>query len=111
MHLLGICFFLRLVCNPASDAKYIAFKILYDPDQFPGQRGAVQAYEWPYSEGLRLDEAMNDLTLMTTGTYGKDLLPQNGAPTRLMSPWKFDFLHLSYCCSNGLASGRKFMAW
>ena len=75
--------------EPTSAAKYVKFQTLYDPDQFPGQRGAFSAYDWPYTEGLRLDEAMNDLTLMVTGLYGEQLLPQNGAPIRLMSPWKY----------------------
>lgn len=75
--------------EPTADAKYVAFKTLYDPDQFPGQRGAFSPYDWPYSEGLRIDEAMNDLTLMVTGLYGQELPAQNGAPLRLMSPWKY----------------------
>ncbi len=75
--------------EPTSAAKYVKFQTLYDPDQFPGQGGAFSPYDWPYTEGLRLDEAMNDLTLMVTGLYGEQLLPQNGAPLRLMSPWKY----------------------
>ena len=55
----------------------------------PGQQSPF--YTWPYSEGLRLDEAMHDLTLMATGLYGKDLLPQNGAPLRVVVPWKYGF--------------------
>jgi methionine sulfoxide reductase catalytic subunit len=62
---------------------------LYDPEQMPGQR--TDWYEWPYVEGLRLDEARNDLTLLATGLYGKDLQPQNGAPIRLVVPWKYGF--------------------
>jgi sulfoxide reductase catalytic subunit YedY len=75
--------------EPTSDAKYVRFETLYDPDRMPGQRAAV--LDWPYVEGLRLDEAMHDLTLMATGLYGKDLLPQNGAPLRLVVPWKYGF--------------------
>ncbi len=75
--------------EPKSEAKYVRFETLYDPDQFPGQK--VSLYEWPYIEGLRIDEAMHDLTLMSTGLYGKDLLPQNGAPIRLVVPWKYGF--------------------
>ena len=75
--------------EPTSDAKYVRFETLYDPDQFPGQKSRY--YEWPYIEGLRLDEAMNDLTLLSTGLYGKDLLPQSGAPIRLVVPWKYGF--------------------
>ena len=76
--------------EPTGDARYVAFQTLMDPDQFPGQR-AGSFYPWPYTEGLRLDEAMHDLTLMVTGLYGKDLLPQNGAPLRLAVPWKYGF--------------------
>jgi len=75
--------------DPTSDAKYVRFETLYDPELMPGQNS--RWYEWPYVEGLRLDEAMNDLTLMATGIYGKDLLPQSGAPIRLVVPWKYGF--------------------
>ncbi len=75
--------------EPTSEAKYVHFVALFDHKQFPGQQSPF--YVWPYSEGLRLDEAMNDLTLMTTGLYGKDLLPQNGAPLRVVVPWKYGF--------------------
>ena len=75
--------------EPKAEAKYVRFETLFDTDQFPGQKNPL--YEWPYVEGLRLDEAMHDLTLMATGIYGKDLLPQNGAPIRLVVPWKYGF--------------------
>ncbi|MFN2126253.1 MAG: protein-methionine-sulfoxide reductase catalytic subunit MsrP [Anaerolineales bacterium] len=75
--------------EPTSNAKYVRFETIYDPDEMPGQRDPW--YQWPYIEGLRLDEAMNDLTLMATGLYGKDLLPQSGAPIRLVVPWKYGF--------------------
>ncbi len=75
--------------EPQSRAKYVRFETLVDPVQFPLQRS--QWFEWPYVEGLRLDEAMNDLTLMSVGLYGKQLLPQNGAPLRLVVPWKYGF--------------------
>lgn len=75
--------------EPTSAAKYVRFETLYDPEQMPGQNSAW--YEWPYVEGLRLDEAMHDLTLMATGIYGQNLLPQNGAPIRLVVPWKYGF--------------------
>lgn len=77
------------VVEPTSDAKYVRFTTLYDPQQMPGQKSSY--FTWPYVEGLRLDEAMHDLTLMATGLYGKDLLPQNGAPLRLVVPWKYGF--------------------
>jgi len=75
--------------EPTSEAKYVRFETLYDPDQMPGQRSPY--YQWPYVEGLRLDEAMHDLTLLATGLYGKPALPQNGAPLRLVVPWKYGF--------------------
>jgi sulfoxide reductase catalytic subunit YedY len=75
--------------EPTSNAKYLRFTTLLDPKRYPGQNGGF--FEWPYVEGLRLDEAMNDLTLMATGLYGKDLPPQNGAPLRLVVPWKYGF--------------------
>jgi sulfoxide reductase catalytic subunit YedY len=75
--------------EPTSAAKYVHFVSILDPKQMPGQNSPF--YTWPYSEGLRLDEAMQDLTLMSTGLYGKDLLPQNGAPLRVVVPWKYGF--------------------
>jgi sulfoxide reductase catalytic subunit YedY len=75
--------------EPASAAKYVRFETLHDPQQMPGQRGI--SFNWPYVEGLRLDEAMHDLTLLATGLYGKPSLPQNGAPIRLVVPWKYGF--------------------
>lgn len=75
--------------EPTRDAKFVAFRSLDDPQQFPGQSNAF--YPWPYTEGLRLDEAMNDLTLMATGLYGASLPPQDGAPLRLVVPWKYGF--------------------
>lgn len=75
--------------EPASGAQYVRFETLYDPRNMPGQNSPF--FRWPYVEGLRLDEAMNDLTLLSTGLYGKELLPQNGAPIRLVVPWKYGF--------------------
>ncbi|MGQ9829392.1 MAG: protein-methionine-sulfoxide reductase catalytic subunit MsrP [Roseiflexus sp.] len=75
--------------EPMADARYVRFETLYDPEQMPGQRD--HWYTWPYVEGLRLDEAMHDLTIMSVGLYGKLLLPQNGAPLRLVVPWKYGF--------------------
>ena len=75
--------------EPLMDAKYVAFTTLMDPKQFPGQSNIF--YPWPYTEGLRLDEAMNDLALMVTGLYGGPLPPQDGAPLRLALPWKYGF--------------------
>ena len=75
--------------EPTSDAKYVKFTTLYDPSQMPEQNSPF--YPWPYVEGLRLDEAMHPLTILATGLYGKDLPPQNGAPLRLVVPWKYGF--------------------
>jgi len=75
--------------KPTSKAKYVEFKTLYDPKQMRGQRTAV--LEWPYVEALRLDEAMHPLAIMAVGLYGKVLPNQNGAPLRLIVPWKYGF--------------------
>jgi sulfoxide reductase catalytic subunit YedY len=75
--------------EPTAEAQYVRFETLYDPEQMPGQKSA--SFAWPYVEGLRLDEARHDLTLLATGLYGKPLLPQNGAPLRLVVPWKYGF--------------------
>lgn len=75
--------------QPNSEAKYVAFETLLDPAQMPGQKSNI--LRWPYVEGLRLDEAMHPLTLLASGLYGEDLLTQNGAPLRLVVPWKYGF--------------------
>lgn len=75
--------------EPTGNAKYVAFETLYDPVQLPGQKGGV--LDWPYVEGLRIDEATNPLTLLAVGLYGKPLPGQNGAPLRLVVPWKYGF--------------------
>ena len=75
--------------EPGTKAKYVAFTTLLDPVQMPGQRRGV--LDWPYVEGLRMDEAMHPLTLLVTGVYGKTLPNQNGAPVRLIVPWKYGF--------------------
>lgn len=77
--------------EPTSDAKYIRFETLYDPGQFPNQRSWFPAIDYPYVEGLRMDEAMHPLTLMAVGMYGEPLPNQNGAPWRLVVPWKYGF--------------------
>jgi sulfoxide reductase catalytic subunit YedY len=75
--------------GPNSDAKFVRFKTLHDPEQMPGQRRPV--LQWPYVEGLTMAEAMHPLTLMVVGVYGKTLPNQNGAPLRLVIPWKYGF--------------------
>jgi sulfoxide reductase catalytic subunit YedY len=80
--------------EPDSSARYVAFETLEDRNQFPGQRRGAFGFsslDWPYLEGLRMDEALNPLTLMATGMYGKQMPPQNGAPIRLVVPWKYGF--------------------
>jgi methionine sulfoxide reductase catalytic subunit len=75
--------------EPTAEAKYVRFETVLRPEEMPGQRDL--GYPWPYVEGLRLDEAMHDLTLLATGLYGQELPPQNGAPVRLVVPWKYGF--------------------
>ncbi len=75
--------------EPTSKAKYVEFTTLFDPQQMPGQQRRV--LEWPYVEALRMDEARHPLTLLVTGVYGKTLPNQNGAPLRLIVPWKYGF--------------------
>lgn len=75
--------------EPTSRAKYVAFETVYRPEEMPGQKRRV--LEWPYVEGLRMDEARHPLSLLAVGLYGKDLLNQNGAPLRLVVPWKYGF--------------------
>ncbi|MBA3324183.1 MAG: protein-methionine-sulfoxide reductase catalytic subunit MsrP [Rhodobacteraceae bacterium] len=77
--------------EPEPSAKYVAFETLVRPEEMPGQRGLFQTLEWPYVEGLRLDEAMHPLTILATGLYGETLPNQNGAPLRLVVPWKYGF--------------------
>ena len=78
--------------KPTSKAKYVEFTTLYDPEQMPGQRR--QVLDWPYVEGLRMDEAMNPLTMLAVGLYGNVLPNQNGAPIRLVVPWKYGFKNI-----------------
>ena len=75
--------------QPTSKAKYVAFTTLHDPEQMPGQRRRI--LDWPYLEGLRIDEAMHPLAILAIGMYGKVLPNQNGAPLRLVVPWKYGF--------------------
>ncbi|MDP2120579.1 MAG: protein-methionine-sulfoxide reductase catalytic subunit MsrP [Hoeflea sp.] len=77
--------------EPLASAKYVAFETVVRPEEMPGQRGAFQPLPWPYVEGLRLDEARHPLTILSLGMYGKTLPNQNGAPVRLVVPWKYGF--------------------
>ncbi|NNU78807.1 protein-methionine-sulfoxide reductase catalytic subunit MsrP [Halovulum dunhuangense] len=89
-----IGFELRTLLNrvePLGSAKYVAFETLVRPEEMPGQKGLFQSLDWPYVEGLRLDEAMHPLTILANGLYGEELPNQNGAPLRLVVPWKYGF--------------------
>jgi len=81
--------------KPLSNAKYLQFETVYRPEEMPGQKKLFNTFRgilpWPYVEGLRMDEAMHPLTILSTGLYGHDLLNQNGAPLRLVVPWKYGF--------------------
>lgn len=97
------------VVQPASNAQYLRFETLEDPNQFPEQK--YGRFEWPYVEGLRIDEAMNDLAILGTGLYGKELLPQNGAPIRLVVPWKYGFKSIKSIVRIVLSEGQPNSFW
>lgn len=78
------------LADPKSEAKFVKFTTVMRPEEMPGQRGRA-VIEYPYVEGLRIDEAMNPLAIFATGMYGKPLEPVNGAPFRLVVPWKYGF--------------------
>ncbi|MEM9056084.1 MAG: protein-methionine-sulfoxide reductase catalytic subunit MsrP [Pseudomonadota bacterium] len=95
--------------GPTSKAKFVEFRTLYDPEQMPGQRRRV--LDWPYREGLTMAEAMHPLTLMATGVYGKPLPNQNGAPLRLVVPWKYGFKSIKSIVSLRFMSRRPKTSW
>ncbi len=95
--------------EPLSDAQYVRFETLYDPTQMPGQKGG--SFAWPYVEGLRLDEAMLDLTILATGLYGNPMPPQNGAPVRLVIPWKYGFKSIKSIVKIELVAERPISLW
>jgi len=95
--------------KPTSRAKYVEFTTLYDPRQMPGQR--VPVLNWPYVEGLRIDEAMHPLTLMVVGLYGRVLPNQDGAPLRLIVPWKYGFKGIKSIVKIGFTSVQPRTAW
>lgn len=92
-----------------SGAKYVAFETLNDPEQMPGVRFPV--LDWPYREGLRLDEALHPLTLMATGIYGQPIPNQNGAPIRLVVPWKYGFKSIKSIVRITLTDAEPFTSW
>ena len=77
--------------QPTSKAKYVAFETLHDPKRMPGQKGLFSSLDWPYREGLTIEEATNPLTILAVGVYGEVIPNQNGAPVRLVVPWKYGF--------------------
>ena len=90
-------------------ARYVAFETLYRPEEMPGTRYPV--LDWPYREGLRLDEARHPLTLMATGLYGKPLPNQNGAPMRLVVPWKYGFKSIKSVVRITLTEDEPYASW
>ncbi|MBJ6980495.1 protein-methionine-sulfoxide reductase catalytic subunit MsrP [Luteimonas sp. MC1572] len=95
--------------QPTAAAKYVAFTSLADPRQMPGVRSPI--IDWPYREGLRMDEAMHPLTLLVTGMYGKPLPQQNGAPLRLVVPWKYGFKGIKSIVAIEFTRTRPRTAW
>ena len=100
--------------EPTSKAKYVEFTTLHDPEQMPAQRKGffnLGGLDWPYTEGLRLDEALHPLTLMTVGMYGRVLPNQNGAPFRVVIPWKYGFKSAKSIVRIRLTSDEPKTAW
>jgi len=97
------------VVDPLSSARYVAFQTLLDPKRMPNQSTGV--LEWPYVEGLRLDEAMHPLTILATGLYGATLPPQDGAPIRLVVPWKYGFKSIKSIVKISLVADQPPTTW
>lgn len=99
--------------RPTSKAKYVVFHTLYDPEQMPGQKNRLfgGGIDYPYTEGLTIAEAMNPLTLMSVGLYGKALPNQNGAPIRLVVPWKYGFKSIKSIVKITLSEKRPRTTW
>jgi len=99
--------------NPSSEAKWVRFQTIYNPSQMPGQRNYFLGggIDYPYIEGLRLDEAMHPLTILAVGLYGKTLPPQNGAPVRLVVPWKYGFKSIKSIVDINLVSKKPRTTW
>ncbi|MFC1778674.1 protein-methionine-sulfoxide reductase catalytic subunit MsrP, partial [Pseudomonadota bacterium] len=95
--------------EPNSDAKYVRFKTLHDPSRMPGQRRRI--LDWPYEEGLTIEEAMHPLTLMAVGLYGRELPNQNGAPMRLVVPWKYGFKSIKAIAEISFTRKRPRSSW
>jgi methionine sulfoxide reductase catalytic subunit len=95
--------------EPMGGVDYVAFETLHDPERMPGQKADV--LRWPYIEGLRMDEAMHPLTLLAVGLYGRELPAQNGAPLRLVVPWKYGFKGIKSIVKITLLSTRPATTW
>lgn len=95
--------------EPTSQAKFVAFQTLYDPKRMPNQTTGV--LDWPYVEGLRLDEAMHPLSILAIGLYGETLPPQDGAPIRLVVPWKYGFKSIKSIVKISLVAGEPPTTW
>jgi len=95
--------------EPSAGAKYVAFQTLFDPKRLPNQNTGV--LDWPYVEGLRLDEAMHPLTILATGLYGETLPPQDGAPIRLVVPWKYGFKSIKSIVKISLVANEPPTTW
>lgn len=95
--------------NPGSKARFVSFQTLHDPDRMPGQRSSQ--LPWPYVEGLRIDEAMHPLTLLAVGVYGRSLPAQNGAPIRLVVPWKYGFKSIKSIVRISLTANQPRTTW
>jgi sulfoxide reductase catalytic subunit YedY len=96
--------------EPLASAKYVAFETLLDPKRFPNQSSSA-VLEWPYVEGLRIDEAMNPLAIFATGLYGQELPPQDGAPVKLVVPWKYGFKGIKSIVKITLVADRPPTTW
>jgi sulfoxide reductase catalytic subunit YedY len=96
-------------CKPGSGAKYVVMKTVEKPSVMPGEKNPL--YPWPYTEGLAMDEAMNDLTFVATGLYGKPIVKQNGAPLRLVVPWKYGFKSVKAIVSIEFTTKRPVSFW
>ncbi len=96
--------------EPTGDARFVVFETLLDPERMPGQRDSF-SLRWPYTEGLRLDEAMHPLTILATGLYGQELPPQDGAPIRLVVPWKYGFKGIKSIVTITLAATQPETTW
>ena len=97
--------------EPLGSAKFVAFETVVRPAEMSGQRGLFQPLPWPYKEGLRLDEAMHPLTILATGLYGETLMNQNGAPLRLVVPWKYGFKSIKSIVRISLTDTMPDTAW